>query len=353
MKKTNRKPETRVLRQKAEEIISSIMPVKYALKSWMSEPDALKLIHELEIHQVELGLQNDELQLSIEKADAVSEKYENLFEFAPSGYLTLAQTGEIVELNLCASQLLGKERSKLINKPFCFFVSDTSKPIYNQFLSNIFNKGIQQTCDLTLLTDRHESTYVHLTGIITKNQELFINIVNITERKSVEENLRISEKKYRNLVENALVGIYTTTIKGKYVYVNDALRKILEYDSIEELINSDLESDYKNANDRIILIETIKKQEKIIDYEVELLTKKGKTINVLINSFLNGDEITGMIMDISDRKQVEEDMKNRIEELQSFHNLTIGRELIMIELKKEVNDLLLKSGQKEKYKIVG
>jgi len=58
-------------------------------------------------------------------------------------------------------------------------------------------------------------------------------------------------------------------------------------------------------------------------------------------------------MDITERKQAEEELQNKINELQRFHSVTIGRELTMIELKKEVNALLRESGEEEKYKIVG
>jgi len=354
MKKTQHKSEMTDLRQKAEEIIKNMLPVKNALSSWMSEPDALKLIHELEVHQVELGLQNEELMLVKEQAEATAEKYAELYEFAPVGYFSLSGEGIILELNIRGSQMLDKDRSKLINSSFGFFISETTKPIFNLFLNKAFSSEYKETCEVTLSIKGKSPVFVYLSGIVTENRErLLVSMIDISDRKQSEENLLNSEKKYRNLVENALIGVYTTNLKGDHLFVNDALRKILEYDSIEELMNSDINSNYKHSEAREKLVDTLKKSGRIFNYEVELMTKKGRSINVLINSFISGEELTGMIMDITDRKQAEEELKKKIDELQRFHDLTVGRELAMIELKKEVNGLLLKSGQQEKYRIVG
>ncbi len=94
-------------------------------------------------------------------------------------------------------------------------------------------------------------------------------------------------------------------------------------------------------------------EKQLFNYEADLVTQKGNTRNVIINAFITGEVITGMIMDISARKNAEQALTDKVADLQRFHNLTVGRELSMIVLKKEVNDLLKKSGCQEKYKIVG
>ncbi|MCX6249145.1 MAG: response regulator [Bacteroidetes bacterium] len=170
-------------------------------------------------------------------------------------------------------------------------------------------------------------------------------------KRQANENLRLSEKKYRDLVEYAIIGIYTTNLQGKLLFANNAMCKMMEYDSIDEFINADITLTYKNKEEREKFIEIIRKTKQILNYELELVTKKGNAINVIINSFISGEVLTGMMMDISDRKHAEDTVKNKMTELQQFHNLTVGRELSMIELKKEVNELLKKSGQAEKYRI--
>ncbi len=130
----------------------------------------------------------------------------------------------------------------------------------------------------------------------------------ITERKRTEEELEKSEAKYRNLVENSLTGIYTTDIDGNILYANKAFCEIFELDSIEDAYKVNVKSFYENEDERIKLINEIRKNGKILNYELSVITKKGRKIFVLLNSFMLGDVITGMIMDISDIKRYEQEI---------------------------------------------
>jgi len=127
--------EAIILRERAEGIIK-----KRRLKpgTELSEVEVLKLIHELEVHQIELEMQNEEILLSKEKADATAGKFTELYYFAPIGYFTLSKEGIIVEMNLCGSQMLGKERVSLKNRRFGIYISRMAKPTFNNFLSNVF-----------------------------------------------------------------------------------------------------------------------------------------------------------------------------------------------------------------------
>ena len=97
MKKQNSKPEeAELLRQKAEEKLKLRRDIAYKVSTnSTTEPDMLKLIHELEVHQIELEMQNEELLIAKEKAELAEEKYTELYDFAPSGYIALSQKGEI------------------------------------------------------------------------------------------------------------------------------------------------------------------------------------------------------------------------------------------------------------------
>ena len=117
-----------------------------------SEELMLKLIHELEVHQIELELQNAELEIAKSAAQKAVEKYTELYDFAPSGYFTLSTGGKIINLNLCGSQMLGKVRSKLINSNLGFFVSDDTRTLFNYFLKAVFLTKAKETCEVTLLT---------------------------------------------------------------------------------------------------------------------------------------------------------------------------------------------------------
>ncbi len=209
--KNTHKSESEILRQKAEALLK-LKPS--GLGSPISETDMLKLIHELEVHQVELELQNEELGEAKKQADAAVDKYTDLYDFAPSGYFTLSNEGEIIELNICAAQMLGKERARLINRPFGFFVSNDTKPAFNLFLGNLFDRKVKSECEITLLPGANSPINAHLTAIYSgeKNQ-CQLTAIDITQRKRIENELKLSETKYRTLFESANDAIFVMNDK--------------------------------------------------------------------------------------------------------------------------------------------
>ena len=93
-------------------------------------PDVKRLVHELQVHQVELEMQNAELQAARDRMEALVEKYTDLYDFAPVGYFTLDEQGQVLEVNLTGAALLGVERSRLVNRRLPPFVVPTSRPSF-------------------------------------------------------------------------------------------------------------------------------------------------------------------------------------------------------------------------------
>ena len=108
--------------------------------------DTQRLFHELQVHQIELELQNEELNHANAVANAALEKYTDLYDFAPVGYFSLDSQGQIEELNMAGAVLLGVERSRLTGRRFQLFVDVKSRPTFQDFIGRIFSNSGRQEC---------------------------------------------------------------------------------------------------------------------------------------------------------------------------------------------------------------
>ena len=90
--------------------------------------DQRRLVHELQVHQIELEIQNQELTQTLTEVNALRAKYLDLYDFAPVGYFTLDTKGNIVELNLRATKMLGQERKSLVGRPLREFFDPQALP---------------------------------------------------------------------------------------------------------------------------------------------------------------------------------------------------------------------------------
>ncbi|MEI7501054.1 MAG: PAS domain-containing protein, partial [Bacteroidota bacterium] len=199
------KSDSDILLQKAEDQLKK-KPVNPLNQQHLNSLDAetRKLIHDLAVHQIELELQNEELGLSKQQAVAAVDKYSEIYDFAPSGYFTLSNEGVIIELNICVSQMLGKERIHLINRPFGVFVSSDTRPMFNLFLENLRKIKAKTECEITILPNAGSPRNVNLTGVYSGEKDQYhLTAIDITERKEIENEHKQSETKYRTLFESA------------------------------------------------------------------------------------------------------------------------------------------------------
>ncbi len=189
-----------------------------------------RLVHELEVHQIELEMQNEELQQARSELESFLDQYTNLYDFAPVGYFTLGRDGKILQANLTGATLLGVERSILAKRPFAFFVSFEYRSVFNAFLEIVFKSQVKETCEVAILKKgkRKELLYVHIeAGALDCGQQCRIAVIDISERKRIEKTLRESERKYRALFETMTQGVMYREPNGKIISVNPAAERIL------------------------------------------------------------------------------------------------------------------------------
>jgi diguanylate cyclase (GGDEF)-like protein/PAS domain S-box-containing protein len=199
-RKQAKTPDGDELRQRAEAELSQ----RHAREtSPQTEGDLQRLLHELQVHQIELEMQNDELMQMQAELETVLRQYTDLYDFAQVGYFTLERDGMIRKANLAGASLLGIERARLVKRRFGLFVSDETRPTFNAFLAHVFESRAKETCEVTLIKEGNEPLYLEIGGLITENrQECRVVAVDITVRKRAEIELRYLS------THDALTGAY-------------------------------------------------------------------------------------------------------------------------------------------------
>jgi signal transduction histidine kinase len=184
------------LREKAEEELRN----KKNKKTPLSEADSQRLIHELEVHQIELEMQNMELVESEERSRKATEQYTSLYDFAPMGYFTLDQDCRIKNVNLSGALLVGTERYLLQNNDFRIFISSEYKDTFNDFFEQISGSETKKVCKLKLNRIDQSSVVVHVEGVVSiDTRECSLTLLDITQREIAEEKLKEYANQLREL----------------------------------------------------------------------------------------------------------------------------------------------------------
>jgi PAS domain S-box-containing protein len=160
-----------------------------------------RVVHELEVHQVELDMQNEELRISRRDAESALERYAAVFEYAPIGYATTDHTGTISAINRVGARLLGGSPSQFNGKLFQAFITTGGLRVFNDLLANILATSTStSSCELELRRDG-DIVPVRLTVAAFRRVEptLLITFEDITERKLNELELTRAEATLREL----------------------------------------------------------------------------------------------------------------------------------------------------------
>ena len=220
--KQDRKPSggTPKLREKAEALLQSKTPGGQNL----SHDEISLLVHELQVHQIELEMQNDELrqgQISLEEANR---KYSDFYDYAPVGFLTLDESGLIREVNLIAASQLGVTRRHLVDKPFRFFIEVADRNRFRLFLKRVFQKPGPHPGEIKLQRPDGGSFFARLDSVavtdVSGARVCRTSITDISDLKRAEQKLQASEQLFASFVGHLPSVAVIRDLEGRCLFAN-------------------------------------------------------------------------------------------------------------------------------------
>lgn len=196
-----------------------------------------ELIYELDVHSIELKMQSEELRRSHIELEKSRDRYMELYEFAPVGYLTLTHEAFIAQANLTAAALFGVERSKLLKHRFSALVAAQDSDTWHLFFSAVKKHQKNRNTELMLKRSNGTEFFVQLNGcaLMAADQEpaLRIALIDITDRKLAEQSLKESESFLSAMFNAAPDAMLISDAQGIITMANQQAERLLGYSTNE------------------------------------------------------------------------------------------------------------------------
>lgn len=289
----------------------------------LSPEKARQLLHELQVHQIELEMQNEEMHRLHVEMDASRARYFDLYDLAPVGYLTVSAAGLILEANFTAAGLLDVPRSALVKQPFTRFIVHEDQDAFYLHRKQLLEMEEPQAFELRMLGHDRQLFWAHLAATLATDAagepELRIVLSDISERKQAEAELRASEEHFRTLTENVPTLIYLTNAEGQCTYVNP------RWCDAAGMTQEEARGDgWRNALHEDDRERVVKDWQQSVDsggswgFEYRFKSSAGKVTWLYgsVAKIMNPDGsvlgYAGTNVDITERKQAEEELRNSL-----------------------------------------
>jgi PAS domain S-box-containing protein len=189
-----------------------------------------ELLHELQVHQIELEMQNEELRRSRLEIERSNSRYVDLYDFAPVGYLTLTPGGIITGANLTTATLLQVDRARLRGRALAGFMAGEEADRWTRCLGSLIRTGEPQSCEVLLRPAEGRTAHADLScqfrPVEGSGPEVRVVLVDVSERKSHERSIRESELRSRDLFDSLPDGIVGSDAEGHILGSNRAFRDL-------------------------------------------------------------------------------------------------------------------------------
>ena len=312
--------------------------------------DINELIHELEVHQIELEMQNEELRQAQQDLEAARDKYTDLYDFAPVGYFSIGDEDLILDANLSGATMLGVERGKLTGGRFSQFITRDDQDVFYFHRQKLFETKTKQVCELKMIKKDGTEFYAQIESIPVKDEKgncssLRSSLSDITERKQAELALIAAKPEVESIVKTVPDIIYRLDPHGRITFVSDSVNRY-GYQA-EELIGTKV-MELVYPEDQAKTVHKIKERRtgarSTNSFETRLTTKDQTAVSFEVfiisavglyspdkyglGTFLGTQ---GIARDITARKQAEEEREKLHSNLQeAFDNIKTLKGLLPI-----------------------
>jgi PAS domain S-box-containing protein len=316
-KKPGGSKKVTAIRRQAEEALRTTrrdvaaMPVK----------DVQQLVHELQVHQIELEMQNDELRRTQLELEAARDRYLDLYDFSPVGHLTLNTHGKIVESNLRAGTLLGINRNKLIGQSLPLFVVSNDQDILHRHCQDVLKTGMRQVCEVHLREKDGTSCCVYLESLAVQEESGPIThwrtaLMDISARKVVEAKLRHSDTQLQAILDNSPGMLFLKDVEGRYLHVNRQFERVFHM-TREQVVGKTDETIFLPDQAAAYRANDLKALQAggPLEFEEVAMHEDGPHTSIVSKFPLYGEDgkpyaLCGMTTDITERKIAEEMLRS-------------------------------------------
>ena len=196
----------------------------------LSQLDVQHLFEELEIHQIELEMQNEHLNATRAQLESTLIQNSELYDFAPVGILSIDPEGVITKLNLAGARMLGGERARLLGTRFKLYVCEADRPVLDRVVGRTVATGDVQDGELELSAKgsvpRHAEIRV---AQLPQAQGFQLILVDITRRRQVEDSLRLSEERWKLALEAAGDGVWDWNLQTSEVVFSEPFEALFGF----------------------------------------------------------------------------------------------------------------------------
>lgn len=272
-----------------------------------------------EFHNLLLRFKNV-IELDISFLQTYNKKYgeyESLYNNIREGVFLTKPTGEILSANPEACRMLGYTEAEIcsLGRNDLLKLDDPNLPAMlaeRERTGHIRGEVFFRRKDGSFFpADFTSSVFDYAPG----DRRTVIFFRDVTYRKLAEDNLRKSEEKYRNLFDNSLVGVFATKMSGEVIYVNKALADIFEYENPEDLASQNIVLSYKYPEQREHFKRILQKDGIIREAENTIITARNNEREVLVSVVLEGDTLTGFVVDNTYRTTLLNELRQKNSEL--------------------------------------